>query len=1030
MSKKIFISKQLSSSSDLFIKLAEEIYKGSFSVTESISATDEVVYFNFQTISQAVTVFEDALDTQIIIAICDYEYLDEALKLERLDSIILTSDINKGVLKLVMAQAEKNRENRLENIKRKKPTEYSIQFGEYLEHAPIPVFITQNDLVVYLNNAGRKALDFEGEFPFSMERFIHPEDVHTIIRYKKESEVDPAKIKSYDIRFINAQNEIIYGQMTLSKILYKNEIATIGSVLDITKRKKALDDLKISESILKQAQRLSNTGTFTVNIKSKEVWCSSQLKELFDKQDVSDDNCKNIEDFSQIVFEDDKTNFIDTVNRTLNTGQYASTSFRSKNSKGILNQFQLKCEPILEGSLILGTIQDITEHVLFEKRISQQEKITNEILNSFPFDVAIYNPDFTYQFVNEKAVSDREKRKSIIGKTDLEYFESVEGDILLATNRIKMLQNAIDSKTVVNFKENIVKPNINKVLLRSVAPIYEDEKLIKLIGTSIDLTKESQIEKNLEFRVNFERLLISLSNRLINISIDEIDKVVGEGLEQIGDLVGVDRVYIFKYSSNRAFASNTHEWCAPNIESFSKRLQNLEINKFEHLETSLAAGNIYIIDDVSELPETAKYEIEEFEREDIKSIIVAPIIVSRNRIGFIGFDSVKKKRIWTTEIADMIRMGAQIISSAFERKSTLNAILNSEEKFRTLSEKAHAAIFITRDSRFVYANPETCKLTGYSLDEILTENIIDILAPEERQSAETNQKQIMQFDNYSTRNERKLFTKNGDVKYIDITSNRIFYNGENAMISIAFDVTQKHKQEEERIALIEQLTMQNQDLEQFSYITSHNLRSPVAGIKGLTSIIDKNQLGNELNKGIVDRIESAASKLDRVIQDLNEIISVKKTTTLNKQEVYFENLIDEFKESHSELIKDAKASFVLDFKEADHVFSVRSYVNSILSNLITNAIKYQKPGIPPIIEIRTKKAQNQIELFVKDNGLGIDLGKHGNKLFKFKQRFHLNIEGHGIGLYLVKTQTLAIGGTVLVQSTVNEGSTFIVNIPI
>jgi PAS domain S-box-containing protein len=591
------------------------------------------------------------------------------------------------------------------------------------------------------------------------------------------------------------------------------------------------------------------------------------------------------------------------------------------------------------------------------------------------------------------------------------------------------LQTAVETKSAVSFKETIEAQNTQKVLLRAIIPIYEEGKLNQLIGTSIDLTKESKIERNLEFRVQFEQLLISLSNKLINISIDEINAVIGEGLEKIGKLVDVDRVYIFKYSSDKMFASNTHEWCAKEIEPFIHNLQNIPIHKFEHLEKALSSKKLYKIDDVENLPESAIAEKKEFKRENIKSIIIAPIEMSRNRFGFIGFDSVKTTRFWSDETVDLLKMAAQIISSAFERRATLNAILNSEEKFRTLSEKAHAAIFITRDARFVYANPETCKLTGFSLEEILTQNIIDILAPEERKSAVQNQVDIMNNEGYSTRNERRLFTRSGEEKYIDITSNRIFYNGENAMISIAFDVTEKHKQEEERIALIDQLTMQNQDLEQFSYITSHNLRSPVAGIKGLTSIIDKNQLGNELNKGIVERIESAASKLDRVIQDLNEIISVKKTSTLNKQKVFLENLVDEFRESHSELINETSANINTDFSSVNQVYSVRGYLNSILSNLLTNAIKYHKPGLSPDILIRTRKVKNQIELIVKDNGLGIDLGKHGNKLFRFKQRFHLNIEGHGIGLYLVKTQARAIGGSVLVQSKVNEGSTFIVTIP-
>ncbi|MGB0431294.1 MAG: sensor histidine kinase [Bacteroidia bacterium] len=117
------------------------------------------------------------------------------------------------------------------------------------------------------------------------------------------------------------------------------------------------------------------------------------------------------------------------------------------------------------------------------------------------------------------------------------------------------------------------------------------------------------------------------------------------------------------------------------------------------------------------------------------------------------------------------------------------------------------------------------------------------------------------------------------------------------------------------------------------------------------------------------------------------------------------------------------------FSDVKSVTTVRGYVNSILSNLLTNAIKYHKQGVNPVINVYTKKVKSYTELYVEDNGMGIDLKKFGDRLFKFKQRFHLGIEGHGIGLYLVKTQAEAIGGSVLVNSEVNKGSTFLVRIP-
>ncbi len=105
---------------------------------------------------------------------------------------------------------------------------------------------------------------------------------------------------------------------------------------------------------------------------------------------------------------------------------------------------------------------------------------------------------------------------------------------------------------------------------------------------------------------------------------------------------------------------------------------------------------------------------------------------------------------------------------------------------------------------------------------------------------------------------------------------------------------------------------------------------------------------------------------------------------------------------------------------------IHSYLDSILLNLLTNAIKYKSPERKPIVRARTTFEDDQLKLYFSDNGLGIDLERYGDRIFGLYQRFHEHADSKGLGLYIVNSQVRAMGGTIEVESEVNKGTTFII----
>jgi signal transduction histidine kinase len=225
--------------------------------------------------------------------------------------------------------------------------------------------------------------------------------------------------------------------------------------------------------------------------------------------------------------------------------------------------------------------------------------------------------------------------------------------------------------------------------------------------------------------------------------------------------------------------------------------------------------------------------------------------------------------------------------------------------------------------------------------------------------------------------------------------------------------------------LVDNLTQQKNDLEQFSFIVSHNLRAPVANILGLVNVLDRDQSGTPTNLEVFDHLEKATLNLDAVIRDLNQILSIRNNLGKLKERIDLPQLVGDLLKGLEADIREAGATISTEWGGVKHIFSLRSYVYSILLNLVSNAIKYRHPLRPPQVMLSAEwQPDGSLCLAVADNGLGVELKGNPEKIFGLYKRMHDHVEGKGLGLYLVKTQAQALGGRVEVESQLGEGTTF------
>jgi len=225
------------------------------------------------------------------------------------------------------------------------------------------------------------------------------------------------------------------------------------------------------------------------------------------------------------------------------------------------------------------------------------------------------------------------------------------------------------------------------------------------------------------------------------------------------------------------------------------------------------------------------------------------------------------------------------------------------------------------------------------------------------------------------------------------------------------------------------VAMQNRQLNDFANITSHNLRSPAANISSLVDIINEESTIEDY-RTVFEMLKKVSVNLNETLNELIDVLHIKNNTGIEREQVSFDDMCKNICATLQGQILEKEAVITTDFGRAPFVRFPKIYVESILQNLVSNAIKYSHPDRKPKIELRTEKHSQYVTLTVKDNGLGIDLSKYGHKVFGMRQIFHRNSDAKGIGLFMTKTQVEALGGKISVESDGQSGSTFIVHFPL
>ncbi|MEX1013590.1 MAG: PAS domain-containing sensor histidine kinase [Candidatus Paceibacterota bacterium] len=327
------------------------------------------------------------------------------------------------------------------------------------------------------------------------------------------------------------------------------------------------------------------------------------------------------------------------------------------------------------------------------------------------------------------------------------------------------------------------------------------------------------------------------------------------------------------------------------------------------------------------------------------------------------------------------------------------------------------------DGYFKKINPAVSKLLGYSEEELYSTPIDDFVHPDD-QKLTSDTRENMKKSNPLFYHENRYLKNDGEYIWLAWTAMPI--ENEKLIFAVAKEITHKKILEKERQKLLEDFTEVNQQLKQLALTTSHDLRSPISSIIMSFDLLDTSKILDQQTKDLLNIIKTTGENFTLTLNNYLNVLSDKHGIQSTIEEIDIEQCLNEMLPPIRFLIERNKTTIHTNFSEFSTIRFDKTKLESIFLNLISNSIKYRRVDHPPKISIHTEVRNGEKCLIISDNGMGLDLDKIKDKIFKLHQTFHNHPDSKGVGLYLVHNHVTGMGGKIEVKSCVNEGTTFII----
>jgi PAS domain S-box-containing protein len=358
-----------------------------------------------------------------------------------------------------------------------------------------------------------------------------------------------------------------------------------------------------------------------------------------------------------------------------------------------------------------------------------------------------------------------------------------------------------------------------------------------------------------------------------------------------------------------------------------------------------------------------------------------------------------------------------------ERKQIEKKMRQSEVYHRSLLKVIPDMMFIIgndgkyldfkADPEKLYVKPEM--FLGKTIREVMPSNVVDTHLNAVKKAMSTGE--VVSYE-YS------LSLHDGEHHFLA----RIVAFGDDRTVTLVTDITDRVNDMNRIASLLDLKEKQNQRLTSFTHIVSHNLRSHTANLQGVLNLLEMESPELRENQ-YLSMIRQTTRQLKETIHDLNEVLDTTFTNQQDYREFDLHDVMVMVCRNVAFLAQKSEVQVINEIPPNTRLHAVPAYVEGIMLNLVTNAIKYKKGGQDDRVQISYELREVQHHIHVRDNGLGIDLDRHADKLFRMYKTFHTHHESKGLGLFICKNQAEAMGGDIMVASKEGAGSVFTLVLP-
>ncbi|GAA4174289.1 PAS domain S-box protein [Sphingobacterium ginsenosidimutans] len=375
---------------------------------------------------------------------------------------------------------------------------------------------------------------------------------------------------------------------------------------------------------------------------------------------------------------------------------------------------------------------------------------------------------------------------------------------------------------------------------------------------------------------------------------------------------------------------------------------------------------------------------------------------------------------------------ALVISDITKQVESTEKIRFNEHKFNQAFHFSGLGIALTNlDGSCIESNNTLTKIVGYTQEEMSKMKFTQKTHPDDIERDTELRKKLIQGEIDSFTVQKRFRHKLGHFVWCSVTMAAVFdsTNTPLFLISQIQDISESKK----NIEILKQQKIESdlvkidletkvRQLEEFANILAHNLKGPLSN---MPMLIDELKISKDekVKADFLDLLKISSEQLTETLHDLGDILELRSNKSLVFENCNFLDVYLKVKQQYIQEIQLKNAMISVEFN-VKHIHYPKIYLESILSNLISNSLRFTAPGKAPHIEISTSMVEDGTLLTVKDNGLGINLPKYKSQLFMFKKVFHRGFESKGIGLFLTRYQVESLGGKIDVQSEPNEGSVF------